>query len=589
MNESAVAAAPRRGNDLTSVHSRLENIIAHGELDDILNEIRDNPFFPSDSSKGNGIVDRLVEKGVMPLLYYEQEGVVVFAVSSEKHNDDYTADELYTDHLSDLDTILPAKVHATGIDSTTAILYFCSTADMHKLKPYVVDPQEVFAFYRNRQDEEFRQTEQFEGYLDTTAGSEMLEKIICKAIKIGASDIHIETNHGNYRIRFRIDGTLVVNSAVHQKTGEEIDKVSYKSYKEVVGALKAKAEGITHHKKMLPQNGKYEVAREVLDKHRIHDDYQFRVATVPTPYGEDVVIRIHEKGRPMPLQELGFLPEIIEQLGRLAKSPHGIILACGPTGSGKTTTLYSMIEEVNHSDVKIITMEYPIERDIMGLEQIQINPEIGLTFAACTSATLRLDPDILLIGEMKDNETAYAAIQAALTGHLVYSSLHTNDAPSSILRLIRMLPDGSEIDLQATLRAIVAQRLIRKLNLLESHEEDQAAELTRLTGIDFGYPIRLYCPNSLDSNLSFKGRIPVGELFVITDEVRDKLIQKDYSISTFKRIASEQGMVTLFECGLRRVIDHTTSLSEVVDLVGEDEFRLSAKLVKHVFDTYYHK
>ncbi len=573
------------------VHSRLEEILQPNNFDEMLNEVRDYPFMlPSKNGTRTAIMDNWIsKKGIVPALYYEfkEEGgedraLAVLGLDEARFDENVTLDDVYTMNMDDFDMIMPETLKKEGISSTNVLLFLCPMDYIHKLRPYVLDPGEVFSFYREREQGERKEAEVYE---DTTEGKMMLENIVSKAIKIKASDIHLETNHGNYRIRFRVDGKLLVNTAIHSTTQEEIDKISHKSYKQVIGAIKATGDGIKHHEHRLPQDGKYEIPKEILRQHRISGDYQFRVATVPTPYGEDVVMRLHEKGRPMPLEELGFIPEITDSLARLSGRSHGLILATGPTGSGKTTTLYSMIQRVNHPDKKIITFEDPIERDVMGLEQIQVRPDIDVTFARMTSAALRYDPDIMLIGEMKDDETAEAAIRAALTGHLVYSTLHTNDAASTILRLARMLPDGGEVDMQATLRAVLAQRLVRLINHKDVEEGDISPYLTELTRVTFDYPIKLLCPKS-DS--SYKGRLPLGELFIINDEARDHIVQRDFSISTYKRIARESGMINMFESGLRKVIDGSTSINEIVRLMGEDEFRDQGQFVKDVFDKHYY-
>lgn len=586
---------------VAEIHGRLERVVHSSDFDDMLNELRDHPFkTPSYNGTRSALMDRwIIQKGIAPLFCYEyRKGtdtntVVVLGLDETRYDENTTIEDIYTKHLDEFDALLPPDVKTRGIDPTNVLFFLCPPDYLHKLRPYVQNPEEVYSFYRGRAEEEYQaesakkqaKDKELEVFEDTTQGAVMLENIVRKLIKLRGSDIHLETNHGNHRVRYRVDGKLVAGTAVHTVTKEEVEKISEASYKQLVGAIRAKSKGIIFHEHRLPQDGGYEVPTNILREHNIEGDYQFRVATVPTPYGEDVVMRIHEKGRPMPLDKLGFLPEITEALARLAKRPNGIILATGPTGSGKTTTLYSMIQAVNHASKKIITFEDPIERDIMGLEQIQVRADIDLTFARLTSAALRYDPDIMLIGEMKDDQTAEAAIRAALTGHLVYSTLHTNDAASSILRLGRMLPQGGEIDMQATLRAVLAQRLVRTLvNEAASESIDISPQLTRLTGIEFDYPIGLPSPK-VDS--AYRGRVPVGELFIVNDEARDCIVKKDFSVSTYRRIAEKAGMITLLESGLRMAIGRTTSLDEIVDLVGEDEFREKGKIVKAIFDKHY--
>ncbi len=318
----------------------------------------------------------------------------------------------------------------------------------------------------------------------------------------------------------------------------------------------------------VPQDGRIEllVERRPVD---------LRVSVLPTIFGESVVLRVLDRAQVnLDIAQIGMREDDLNILRQLLTKPHGIIIVTGPTGSGKTTTLYSALRELNTVEVKILTSEDPVEYDIDGMVQCQVKPDIGLTFARCLRSFLRQDPDIILVGEIRDLETAQIAVQASLTGHLVFSTLHTNDAPSSIARLLDL---GMEPFLvTATLEAVVAQRLVRKIcdNCKEEYEPAEA-QLIRLnlrpedvSGRTFFYGKGCeYC-----NHTGYRGRRGIFETMILDDDLRE-LIMKHTSTAVLRKEARKRGMRTLREAGLLTLFDGVTTIEEIVkETLSLDDF-----------------
>ncbi|HNW42655.1 MAG TPA: GspE/PulE family protein, partial [Opitutaceae bacterium] len=309
----------------------------------------------------------------------------------------------------------------------------------------------------------------------------------------------------------------------------------------------------------LPQDGRIElvIAGRPVD---------LRVSTLPTMFGESVVLRVLDRANvALDLERIGLRPDELRTFRALLGKPDGIVLVTGPTGSGKTTTLYSALQELNTVDMKLITTEDPVEYDIDGLIQVPINEEIGVTFAACLRSILRQDPDIILVGEIRDLETAQIAVESSLTGHIVFSTLHTNDAPSSVTRIIDL---GLEpFLLTATLEAIIAQRLVRRICLAcrteyePTDEELFELELTRSDVIGRTFFYGKGCKEC--NGTGYRGRIGLFEFMVMTDRLRE-MIMTHASTSALRKAAQEDGMRTLRESGLLHIFDGVTTIEEVV-------------------------
>jgi type IV pilus assembly protein PilB len=382
----------------------------------------------------------------------------------------------------------------------------------------------------------------------------LVSMLLIEAHRAGASDIHLEPLDKKFRVRFRIDGVL-----------QEMQAPPKRLQSAIISRLKIMSGSMSIAEKRLPQDGRIQVR---IKKKPI----DLRVSTMPTNHGESMVLRILDKASlKLGLPELGFFSDDEETLERLIKLPDGILLVTGPTGSGKTTTLYACLNYVNKPDRKIITVEEPIEYQMNGINQVQVNTEIGMTFAAALRSILRQAPNIIMIGEIRDLETATIATNASLTGHLVFSTLHTNDAPSAVARLIDI---GVKPFLVASsVRAVMAQRLVRKLcNNCKQPGELTETEL-RALGIEPGQLVdsQVMRPVGCEEcrQIGYKGRTGIFENFVIDDEVRH-MINKRSSSFVLRQRARELGMRTLREDGVRKVLAGLTSAEEIISITVGD-------------------
>jgi type IV pilus assembly protein PilB len=382
----------------------------------------------------------------------------------------------------------------------------------------------------------------------------LVSMLLVEAHRAGASDIHLEPMDKKFRVRFRIDGVL-----------QEMQAPPKRLQSAIVSRLKIMTGSMSIAEKRLPQDGRIQVKikKKPLD---------LRVSTIPTNHGESVVMRLLDKSSlKLGLPELGFFSDDQETFERLLKLPDGILLVTGPTGSGKTTTLYACLNYINKPDRKIITVEEPIEYQMTGINQVQVNTEIGMTFPAALRSMLRQAPNIIMIGEIRDLETASIATNASLTGHLVFSTLHTNDAPSAVARLIDL---GVQPFLVASsVRAVMAQRLIRRLcNNCKEPGELTDTELRALQ-IESGQfsEAQVMKPVGCEQcrQIGYKGRMGIFEIFAIDDEVRH-MINRRSSTFVLRQRARELGMRTLREDGVRKVMAGLTSAEEVISITVGD-------------------
>lgn len=389
-----------------------------------------------------------------------------------------------------------------------------------------------------------QQDENSEGYINNAPIVKLINTILEQAIRSNASDIHIEPYENNVKVRYRIDG--------HLKEVMQIDS-------KVLNTLLARIKIIGNmniSEKRLPQDGKISI--EVEGK-----TFDLRVSIIPIVFGEKIVMRIIDKSSFLISKEnLGFGQTEILQFDRILKNPHGLILVTGPTGSGKSTTLYSAIQELKKADVNIVTIEDPIESVVEGIGQIQANPKVGLDFATGLRAILRQDPDIIMIGEIRDSETAQIAVRSAITGHLVLSTLHTNDAPSSITRLIDM---GIEPFLVASsLVGVVAQRLLRKICPNCKTKYAPTSEDIELLGSDSQIPEVIYkgrgCPVCLGTG--YKGRIGVYEVLEMSKQHR-QMINSGANDDELREYSIKYGMQTIKESTAKLVRSGMTTTSEM--------------------------
>jgi len=401
--------------------------------------------------------------------------------------------------------------------------------------------------------------EDLEQNIDEVSVSKLVNQILFDAYKKRATDIHIEPYRSKVRVRYRIDGVLIdanVPAAVRQFLPSIISRIKIMANLSIV-------------EKRIPQDGSAVVKTK-------EQDLDLRISTIPTPHGESMVIRIlPTKVMFLSLERLGLGEGNLRAFRALVNKPHGIVLVTGPTGSGKTTTLYACLNEINSPDHKIITLEDPIEFELEGITQIQLNPKVNMDFARGLRSVLRHDPDIIMVGEVRDLETAEIAIRTALTGHLVFSTLHTNDAASGITRLVEM---GVEPFLVASsVEAFIAQRLVRvicpkckeeiKTPLLEIREEIAAA-----LKISDPQEIKIFQGRGCDycNQTGFYGRTAIYEILTVDENIRKMVIEKQRA-DVIKRVARKNGMTTLRQDGWKKVLDGITTPAEVMEVAERDE------------------
>ncbi len=378
----------------------------------------------------------------------------------------------------------------------------------------------------------------------------LVNSVLTKAIEVGASDVHLEVFERNARLRYRVDGVL-----------RELTPPPREIYNAIISRIKILAK-LNIAEKRLPQDGriKMKVAGKEVD---------LRVSIIPMSHGEGVVMRILDRTAVMlDLETLGFNQEFLVRFRRMINKPEGMLLVTGPTGSGKTTTLYAVLKEILAPDIKIITVEDPVEYSMEGVNQIQVNPQIDLTFASGLRSILRHDPDVVLIGEIRDRETASIAIQASLTGHLVFSTLHTNDSASAFTRLMDMGMEDYLIS--SCIIGVLAQRLVRKL--CEKCRE------AYIPGEDLQKTVRLkegeclYRPKGCDAcnNMGFKGRKCIAEFLYVDDGIR-RLILGHKDSSEIMKEAVKRGTKTLWEDGVESVRNGETTLDELLRVSSDTE------------------
>ncbi len=389
---------------------------------------------------------------------------------------------------------------------------------------------------------------------------QLVNKIINDAFARRASDIHIEPDviDKNVLVRYRIDGDCILYQTL---------PYSYRSA--IISRIKIMS-NLDITIKRLPQDGKIKLKKPGVG------EIELRVVTIPTQGGvEDVVMRILAKGDALPLDAMQMTPRNYRELLKICEKPYGMILCCGPTGSGKTTTLHAILSHINKPDRKIWTAEDPVEITQRGLRQVQVHPKIGFDFAAAMRAFLRADPDVIMVGEMRDFETAKIGVEASLTGHLVLSTLHTNSAPETISRLLDMGIDP--LNFADSLLGVLAQRLVRTLcdKCKEAYNptqeeynqiaESYGTELFKKQNIPYSKNLKLYRPKGCDAcdKTGYRGRIGIHELLVNTDEIKKRSIERRESIDVIRSIATSEGMLTLYQDGILKALQGLTDVKQV--------------------------
>lgn len=473
------------------------------------------------------------DRGILPL--YEVDGQIVVGLS------DLSAVLLLDDlRLALGKPVRPVIVPADRLDQATNKAYDRAMASANAVLDDVEDELGGGGDDLNLDDADLLDDP------DNAPIIRFVNALLTQAIKERASDIHIEPFEKDLLVRFRVDGVL--SEAVRPPTAVK---------RAIVSRIKIMA-GLNIAEKRLPQDGR--IRRRFGGR-----EIDLRVSTVPVRHGERVVMRILEKGTVFSLDKIGMPPDILEVFRKLINQPHGIVLVSGPTGSGKSTTLYSGITEINSPDKNILTIEDPVEYEVKGIGQVQVNHKIDLTFASALRAFLRQDPDVILVGEIRDRETAMRAVEASLTGHLVFSTIHTNDSAGAFARITEM---GVEPFLVASsLTGVIAQRLVRRLcgeckaPYTPSDEELSDLELHRRDIAGHVVYKAMGCEKC--SQKGYQGRIGIYELLVAHDDVKNLIIAKA-DAGAIKRAAAKHGMKFLRDDGVRKVLMGVTTFDEVL-------------------------
>jgi len=461
------------------------------------------------------------------------------------------ADPLDARTLDDIRLLLNLEVRAvlaseTDIQEAISKYYGLGAATLEKM----IDqkPQEQLRMAEDK-------TEDLEVLAEDASIVKFVNQIFTQAIKDRATDVHFEPYEDELRIRFRVDG-LLYNINIPET-------IKY-FHLVIVSRIKIMAE-LNIAERRLPQDGRIKI--------KVGDvELDLRISTIPTVYGEAVHVRILSPQFFLELEKIGFLPEDLQVIEAVIKKPHGVIFVTGPTGSGKSTTLYAALAKINSDATKIIAIEDPIEYQLRGVNQMQVNPKIGLSFATGLRHMLRHDPDVMMVGEVRDFETAEIAIRAALTGHLVFSTLHTNDAAGAVTRLLDM---GIEQFLvSSSLECLIAQRLVRVIcphckTLVDAKPENFKQ---MLKDIQFDpEKVQIYegkgCPECRFTG--YHGRTAIHEILVVTEQIREMILNR-LSSQQIKQKAIQQGMRTLRQSGLQKVLMGITTFTEVVRITQQE-------------------
>ena len=535
---------------------------------------------------GQGVADILISKNIITADYYsnliaEFFGVEKASLLSRKIDEKVVrllSEKIAREKRAIVFGQLEDGIYqvAMGDPSNLEAIEFLTKHLKGKVKPYLASRDDLnrgFSYYGRQSAEEFKKI--IEDNIKNSLRSKatgikevasdlpvvaIVDNLVAYAISSRASDIHIEILDDGVLIRYRIDGIL-----------REVLRIPKKVHPSIVARIKLLA-SLKLDEHIKPQDGRFRhtIGKDIMD---------VRVAIMPTFYGEKVEMRLlSATERPLSLEELGFLEDHATVVRENAKKTYGMILVTGPTGSGKTTTLYSVLNILNRPEVNIVTIEDPIEYNMKYINQTQINPAAGISFSSGLREIVRQDPNIIMVGEIRDQETAQISVQAALTGHLVLSTLHTNDAPTAIPRLIDLgLPPFL---LAAVLNLVEAQRLVRRIcnDCIISYKPDASItsavnrQLSDLSlDVKFKLPAQLYkgagCLACGDSG--YKGRLGIFEILNVTEEIRKLIVNPAFTLGELRVAARKGGMVTMFEDGLKKVERGSTTIDEILRVIRE--------------------
>ncbi len=535
---------------------------------------------------GKSPADILISRGAITEEYYHTLLAGVYGVpliTLDSNTIDTEAVNLISEEVARSRRVIPFAFEPDGtVDlamedpSDLATIQFLETKLQRKIKTFLAPRSNfasIFAIYGKKQVESFKHIIQeniqaslsLSGKKDTEAAGEVpiisiTDNIISYAYALRASDVHIEALEKEILVRYRIDGVL-----------HEVIRIQKEIHPAIVARFKIlSAMKLDEH--TAPQDGRF--------RYRIGNDFiDIRVAILPTFYGEKVEMRLLTTGtRLLTFEELGMTAAMIKILASNITKSYGMVLITGPTGSGKSTTLYSILSLVNKPEVNIITVEDPIEYEMKYVNQTQVNEAAGITFASALRAILRQDPNIIMVGEIRDRETAEISVHAALTGHLVLSSLHTNDAPTAIPRMLDMKVEPFLIS--AVMNAIVAQRLVRRICLdclysYQATEETRQAIQKQMT--DLHLPAEAPIPKTFFKgkgcancgHSGFRGRLGIFEIMEVTEQVRQYIVDPKFTLDGMRALARSQGMTSMFEDGLEKAARGNTTIEEVLRVIRE--------------------
>jgi general secretion pathway protein E len=496
--------------------------------------------YPEIPATNGGVSPRFLKDSRVIPLFEDEQGLTV-AMSNP--TDDYVLAAL---RLATGKTITPRVGIPTELEVAFERLYGSGRSAMGQ----IVDS---IGLADNLTDEE--QIQHLKDLASEAPVIRLVNLMIARAVESRASDIHIEPFENRLKVRYRVDGVL-----------REVESPPSRLSAAVISRIKIMAK-LNIAERRLPQDGRIQLRAQ-------GKEIDLRVSTVPTLWGESVVMRILDKASVvLDFEVLGFSPRTLKRFLDILHMPHGILLVTGPTGSGKTTTLYTALQTLNTPERKILTVEDPVEYQLEGINQIQAKPQINLTFANALRSIVRQDPDVIMIGEMRDLETAGIAVQSALTGHLVLSTLHTNDSAGSITRLLDMGVD--DYLLTSTISGILAQRLVRLLcvNCRQPYPAlPELVEEMRLHRFSEGRDITLYKPIGCEQcgGTGYRGRAAIMEFLVMSDPLR-RLVLKHADAGDLQTQAQREGMDTMYEDGLRKAVAGLTTIEEVLRVTTQQE------------------
>lgn len=538
--ERAQQLADERGEDLTNVLTRL-GLISERELAEALAGITRFPLaaateYPEQAVSAGGLSEKFLKQARAIPLFENADEVGIAMVNPL---DSGTVEALK------FAAARPLKIYVAYPADFEAVFERLYSAE---------NKSEVDALAENQSPERTAfgsdDVDRLKDLASEAPVIKIVNSLVTRAVEARASDIHIEPMESDLRIRYRIDGVLVPVASPPLRLAPAI-----------VSRVKIMAK-LNIAERRLAQDGRIKLA--IRGK-----DIDFRVSTSPTIYGESVVLRVLDRDQlKLDFESLGFEDDLIRAFRGILNQPHGILLVTGPTGSGKTTTLYTALLELNTPARKILTIEDPVEYQLEGVNQVQVKPQIGLTFANALRSFLRQDPDIMMVGEIRDLETAQIAVQAALTGHLILSTLHTNDAISTIARLLDMGVEGYLIT--ATLNGIAAQRLVRKLCVSCRAPYTPAPELLGSIGLDEAKPgVTLFRAAGCDAcgGTGYTGRSAIVEVLAVSDSIRERILQR-HEISNLKPVAIQSGMRSMQSHGFTKALNGITTIEEVLRVTG---------------------